>query len=83
MLRIRLARFGAKKRPHYHIVVANAEAPRDGRFLEQVGTYNPQHPIERQSIALDRVDHWISMGAQPTERVRKILSAYRNAKKAA
>jgi small subunit ribosomal protein S16 len=76
VVKIRLARGGAKKRPHYSIVVANATAPRDGNFIEKVGHYNPMlshdHP-ERVVIKLDRVDHWIGKGAQPTERVAHFI----------
>lgn len=75
-LRIRLARAGAKKRPYYKIVVAEATAPRDGRFVEKVGTYNPMLPREHQDrvrLVEDRVKYWLSVGAQPTERVALFL----------
>lgn len=75
-LKIRLARGGAKKRPFYRIVVAEATAPRDGRFVEKVGTYNPLLPrehAERLVLRADRIQYWISQGAQPTERVAKFL----------
>lgn len=71
-LKIRLARGGAKKRPFYRIVVAEATAPRDGKFLEKVGTYNPlleQGHAERIVINTERAKHWLSVGAQPTDRV--------------
>lgn len=75
-LRIRLARGGAKKRPFYRIVVAENTAPRDGRFVEKVGTYNPMvpkdHP-ERLTVKEERVRYWLSVGARPTERVHKFL----------
>ena len=71
-LKIRLARGGAKKRPFYSIVVADARSPRDGRFIEKIGTYNPMvekdHP-QRLLINAERAKHWLSVGAQPTERV--------------
>jgi small subunit ribosomal protein S16 len=75
-LRIRLARAGAKKRPYYRIVVAEATAPRDGRFVEKVGTYNPMLPREhadRIRLVEDRVKYWLSVGAQPTDRVELFL----------
>ncbi len=71
-LKIRLARGGAKKRPFYRIVVAEATAPRDGKFVEKIGTYNPlleQGHAERIVINTERAQHWLSVGAQPTERV--------------
>ena len=75
-LKIRLARAGAKKRPYYHIVVADSRSARDGRFLEKVGHYNPmlraEHE-ERVRLAGERITHWIGQGAQPTERVAKFL----------
>ncbi len=77
-LKIRLSRGGAKKRPYYRIVVAEATAPRDGRFIEKVGTYNPLLPrdhVERITLVEDRVKHWLSVGAQPTDRVLRFLDA--------
>ena len=77
-LKIRLSRGGAKKRPYYRIVVAEATAPRDGRFIEKVGSYNPLLPkdhAERITLAEDRVKHWLSVGAQPTDRVLRFLDA--------
>lgn len=76
-LRIRLARAGAKKRPYYRIVVAEATAPRDGRFVEKVGTYNPMLPKEhadRIRLVEDRIKYWLSVGAQPTDRVELFLA---------
>lgn len=75
-LRIRLARAGAKKRPYYRIVVAEATAPRDGRFVEKVGTYNPMLPREhadRIRLVEDRIKYWLSVGAEPTDRVELFL----------
>ncbi len=75
---LRLARAGAKKRPYYQIVVANSRSPRDGRFIEQVGTYNPMLPREsedRVKLTQDRVQYWLSVGAQPTDRVASFLAA--------
>jgi small subunit ribosomal protein S16 len=75
-LKIRLARGGAKKRPYYHIVVADARSPRDGRFIELLGTYNPMvektHP-ERLTLKTERIQHWLKVGAQPTDRVARFL----------
>jgi small subunit ribosomal protein S16 len=75
-LKIRLARAGAKKRPYYHIVVADSRAPRDGRFIEKIGSYNPMLPAEhadRVRLADARVQHWLSQGATATERVARFL----------
>ncbi len=77
-LKIRLARGGSKKRPYYRIVVAQATAPRDGSFIEKVGTYNPllaKDSGERVSLNVERVKHWLSVGAQPTDRVLRFLDA--------
>ena len=77
-LKIRLARGGAKKRPFYRIVVAEAAAPRDGRYVERVGTYNPMVPKDheqRLSLNGERINFWMSKGAQPTERVHKMLAS--------
>jgi small subunit ribosomal protein S16 len=75
-LKIRLARAGAKKRPYYHIVVADSRSPRDGRFIEKVGSYNPMLPAEhdeRVRLEGERIMHWISQGALPTDRVARFL----------
>ncbi len=75
-LKIRLARAGAKKRPYYHIVVADSRSPRDGAFLEKVGSYNPMLPAEhdeRVRLQGERITHWMSQGAQPTDRVARFL----------
>ena len=78
MLAMRMTRHGAKKRPYYHIVVADSRSPRDGRFIERVGSYNPMlakdHP-ERVKLIEDRIKHWIKNGAQPSERVARFLAA--------
>ncbi len=76
-LKIRLARGGAKKRPFYRIVLADARNPRDGRFQEKLGTYNPLLPREHEErvrLDEDRIRHWIGQGAQPTDRVAKFLA---------
>ena len=77
-MKIRLARGGSKKRPHYSIVAADSRMARDGRFLEKLGTYNPLLPKdseERVKMDLERVQHWLSHGAQPTDRVARFLEA--------
>jgi len=76
-LKIRLSRGGAKKRPFYKIVVADARSPRDGRFIEKVGTYNPMLPAEselRWVLDDERVKHWLSVGAQPTDRLVRFFA---------
>jgi len=74
-LKIRLARGGAKKKPFYSIVVADSRSPRDGRFIEKVGTYNPVLTDEEKRVVLklDRIQDWMSKGAQPTDRVARFL----------
>ncbi len=74
-LKIRLARAGSKKRPYYHIVIADVRSPRDGRFIEQVGSWNPVLPKDAQRVTLneDRIKHWLEVGAQPTDRVLRFL----------
>ena len=76
-LKIRLARAGAKKRPYYRIVVADSRMPRDGRYIEKIGTYNPLLPRDAQRVTLleERVQHWLGVGAQPTDRVLRFLDA--------
>lgn len=75
-VKIRLSRGGAKKRPYYYIVVANATSPRDGRYIEQIGTFDPmlkKDDPNRVKLDIDRAKHWISVGAQPTDRVLRFL----------
>ena len=72
-VKIRLARHGAKKRPFYRIVVADNESPRDGRFLENVGTYNPLQDPAEVTLKTDRVHYWLEQGAIPTDTVRSLL----------
>ena len=72
-VKIRLARHGAKKRPYYRIVVADSESPRDGRFLEAVGTYNPLKDPAEVTLKENRVKYWIDQGALPTNTVKSIL----------
>lgn len=76
-VRIRLARGGSKKRPYYHIVAADQRAPRDGRYIEKLGAYNPLLPQDHKDrLVLDteKVSAWLSKGAQPTERLQKLFA---------
>ena len=73
MVKIRLARGGAKKRPYYRIVVADSHKKRDGRFIERIGFYNPMVQENRFEIDGERAKYWLSVGAQPTDRVRKLM----------
>lgn len=72
-VKIRLARHGAKKKPFYRIVVADSESPRDGRFLEIVGTYDPLQDPAKVDLKEDRIRHWIGEGALPTDTVKSLL----------
>ena len=72
-VKIRLARHGAKKRPYYRIVVADTESPRDGRYLEAVGSYNPLQDPAEVTLKADRVKYWIDQGALPSDTVKSIL----------
>ncbi|KAF0097493.1 MAG: small subunit ribosomal protein S16 [Rhodospirillaceae bacterium] len=77
MIAIRMTRHGAKKRPFFHIVVADSRSPRDGRFIEKLGTYNPLLPrdhAQRLTLDKERIAHWLKVGAQPSDRVAKFLS---------
>lgn len=77
-VKIRLSRGGAKKRPYYYVVVANATSPRDGRYIEQIGIFDPmlkKDDPNRVKLDLDRCKHWVSVGAQPTDRVARFLDA--------
>jgi small subunit ribosomal protein S16 len=85
-LKIRLARAGAKKRPYYRIVVADSRSPRDGRYIEKIGTYDPLQPkgsAERVKFVDDRLKHWLGVGAEPTDRVLRFLDAAGLRKRAA
>lgn len=79
MVTIRLARAGAKKKPFYRVVVADHRFPRDGRFIEQVGTYDPRKSAHGIQLKLDRVDHWIKLGACPSDTVADILGTVKAA----
>jgi small subunit ribosomal protein S16 len=77
-MKIRLARGGSKKRPFYRIVAADSRMPRDGRFIEKLGTYNPLLPKDsedRVKMDVERVKHWLDLGAQPTDRIARMLEA--------
>ncbi len=77
-MKIRLARGGSKKRPFYRIVAADSRMPRDGRYIEKLGTYNPllaKDSEDRVKMDIERVQHWLSQGAQPTDRVSRMLEA--------
>ncbi|MEN2494231.1 MAG: 30S ribosomal protein S16 [Hyphomicrobiaceae bacterium hypho_1] len=78
VVKLRLTRSGSKKRPYYHIVAASNTAPRDGRYIERVGSYNPmvaKDHIERLTLKEERCRHWLSIGAQPTDRVSRFLES--------
>jgi small subunit ribosomal protein S16 len=85
-VKIRLSRGGTKKRPYYYIVVAESASPRDGRYIEQIGTHNPllaKDNAERVKLDVERAKHWLSVGAQPTDRVARFLDAAGLAKREA
>ncbi len=77
-LSIRMSRAGAKKRPFYRIVVADSRSPRDGRFIEKLGTYNPLLPKDhegRLKMDIERIKHWLGEGARPSDRISRLLEA--------
>lgn len=74
MLRIRLSRHGAKKDPHYRVVVSEKRSPRDGRFVEVVGYYNPALKPARLSLNLERIKYWMQQGAQPSQTVQSLIN---------
>ncbi|MCP4335636.1 MAG: 30S ribosomal protein S16 [Gammaproteobacteria bacterium] len=81
MVSIRLARGGSKKRPFYHVVVSDSRSPRDGRYIERIGFFNPKARGQEEGLRLDdsRIDYWISKGAQPSERVANLIKGARKA----
>ena len=81
MVSIRLSRAGAKKRPYYHLVVTDSRNKRDGRYIERIGFFNPvgKESQENLRVDLERVDYWIGQGAQPSDRVKSLLTAHRKA----
>jgi small subunit ribosomal protein S16 len=72
-VKIRLARHGAKKKPFYRIVVTDSESPRDGRYLENIGTYDPLNTPSRLTLKAERVQYWLGKGATPTDTVKSLL----------
>ncbi|MGC6415554.1 MAG: 30S ribosomal protein S16 [Bradymonadia bacterium] len=82
-VKIRLQRFGSKKRPYYRIVAADGRMPRDGRFLEQVGTYDPMKNPAEIRFKTDRLQHWLSVGAQPSDTVASLVRRHRRTAEAA
>ena len=81
MVSIRLARGGSKKRPFYHVVVSDSRSPRDGRYIERLGFFNPQARGQEEEIRIDneRIDYWVSKGAQASERVASLIKSSRTA----
>ena len=77
MVKLRLARAGAKKHPFYRVVVADGRSPRDGRFIEQIGTYDPMKDPVQLEIENERLEHWLKVGAQATGPVRRLILKYR------
>ena len=73
MVKIRLRRVGAKKNPFYRVVVADSHSPRDGRFIEEIGTYDPSADNDKIKVDMERVKYWIANGAQPTDTVRGLI----------
>ncbi len=82
-VKIRLQRFGAKKRPYYRIVAADSRMPRDGRYLEQIGTYDPMQKPAAIRLQVERLEHWCSVGAQPSNTVASLVRQYRRDNSAA
>ncbi|MEQ1647067.1 MAG: 30S ribosomal protein S16 [Hyphomicrobiaceae bacterium] len=85
-VKMRLSRGGTKKRPYYYVVVAHGTAPRDGRYIEQVGTFNPmlaKDHADRTKLNIDRIKYWLGVGAQPTDRVMRLLDKAGLAKRTA
>ena len=78
-VKIRLARHGAKKKPFYRVVVADARSPRDGRIIEEVGSYNPNTNPSTVKLDLEKIDAWVKNGAQPTDRVAHLIEEARKA----
>ncbi len=76
MVKIRLRRMGAKKAPYYRVIVADSRSPRDGRFIEELGTYDPMAEGETLKIDVERAKYWIANGAQPTDTVRGLLKKF-------
>lgn len=83
MVTIRLTRKGMRNEPHYRVVVTNKKSKRDGSILENVGFFNPKQPQAVGTLKFDRIDHWVSKGAQPSEAVAKLIHRIRKTKKSA
>jgi len=83
MVKIRLKRMGSKNRPAYRVVVADNRSPRDGRCIEEIGTYAPMQEGDNYALKLDRVDYWLGVGAQPSDTVRSFIKKVRKAAAAA
>jgi small subunit ribosomal protein S16 len=79
---IRLRREGTKNRPYYKVVVADKRSPRDGKFIEIIGTYDPRKPSRNSTLEIDRVEYWISKGAQPSDTVRSLIKKTKKAAEA-
>ena len=79
MVRLRLTRMGAKKRPFYRVIAADSRSPRDGRFIERLGYYDPMKDPFDLKLDLDRIDYWLSVGAQPTDTVARLIERARTA----
>ena len=77
MVTVRLSRHGSKKRPFYHIVVTDKQKARDGRFIEEIGIYDPSRPLEETRVDYSRLDYWLGVGAQLSERVDHVTKAHR------
>src|SRR5216684_8246330 len=80
---IRLRREGALNRPYFKVVVADTRSPRDGKFFEIVGTYDPKKAGQNSTLKLDRIEHWMSKGAQPSDTVRSLIKKTKNPEAAA
>src|SRR2546427_5515953 len=80
---IRLRREGALNRPYFKVVVTDTRSPRDGKFIEIVGTYDPKKPGHNSTLKLDRAEYWISKGAQPSDTVRSLIKKNKNPEAAA
>jgi small subunit ribosomal protein S16 len=78
-VKVRMTRVGSRNNPYYRVVVADERSPRDGRFIEQVGTYNPQPGQERATLEFDRIEHWISKGAKPSRTVAELMRRHKTA----
>lgn len=78
-VKIRLKRLGSKNRPFYRVVVADGRSPRDGRFIEEIGDYNPMQRGENFNLKMDRTEYWLKCGAQPSDTVASLIKKARKA----